>query len=287
MNQAERKLKKALTELLLGLDSRARIESDPIRFPKRYHEIDDQELVALLSASLSYGRVSAIGKTIESILPHLGEHPAQSARHDALLIEAGHEAPRRFKGFVYRFTREPDLERLWKAAGRILLKYPHLGDCLRAHDDPSSPHLLVAYQGFYDEMIAETARFQESKGFHHLFSNPRRGSALKRINMWLRWLVRGPDQIDLGLWSDLGAERLIIPLDVHIYKLSHALGLSTRKSADLKTAMEITYRLQRLAPKDPIQFDFALAHLGISGQCRGYRIEEICSYCPLKQICTL
>ena len=105
--------------------------------------------------------------------------------------------------------------------------------------------------------------------------------------MWLRWIVRGPDEVDLGLCAELKASRLIIPLDVHIYKLSHALGLTQRRSADLKTALEITERLRRLAPNDPIRYDFALAHLGISGECRGYRLIEICSTCPLEKLCSL
>ena len=105
--------------------------------------------------------------------------------------------------------------------------------------------------------------------------------------MWLRWMVRGPDAVDIGIWRDLDASKLVLPLDVHTFRLSAALGLTTRRSADLKAAIEVTSHLKSLCPQDPISYDFALAHLGISGACRGYKVSEVCAECPLNELCTL
>ena len=146
---------------------------------------------------------------------------------------------------------------------------------------------MRAYQSLHDQLQVMSAGLEGGRGFSHLLSDPRRGSALKRVNMWLRWLVRGPDGVDLGLWRDLGPERLILPLDVHTFRLSGALGLTTRRSADLKAAIEITEHLRFLRPSDPIGYDFALAHLGISGACKGHRVVNVCEQCPLDTLCTL
>ena len=97
----------------------------------------------------------------------------------------------------------------------------------------------------------------------------------------------GPDQVDLGLWTSLGPHRLIIPLDVHVFRLSSALALTNRRTADLKSALEITRKLQSFDALDPIKYDFALAHLGISGACKGFRVSEICQHCPLDRLCSL
>lgn len=276
-----------LEELESRVDFAARVASDPIRFPHRFTDLLDQELVSLLAALLAYGRVSAIGEAIERALGPLGDRPAQLALSDALARRAGETPPPRFEGFIYRFTRGPDLDKLWAGLGELIARHGSIGAAMRAHNDPNAETLIPTYQGFYDELIEASAPLTGGRGFDHLFSNPRRGSALKRINMWLRWLVRGPDEVDLGLWSDLNPARLLLPLDVHTFRLCGALGLTARRSANLKTALEVSAQLKRLSPEDPIRYDFALAHLGISGACKGYRVPEICAQCALNPQCAL
>ena len=277
----------ALDELLSQIDYDERVAADPIRFPKRYQNLQDQELVALFSALLAYGRVKSIGECLERLFENLGESPASLAITDAQNYRLnGHFEPR-FPNFVYRFTRENDLNKLWIAVGELFIRYGSLGRCFMSHDQIEDPNLISAYQGFYNEINHYSKDLIGGRGFNHLVSDPKKGSALKRINMFLRWMVRGPDQVDLGLWSDLGPHRLIIPLDVHVFRLSSALALTQRKTPDLKTALEITKKLQEFDPIDPIKYDFAIAHLGISGACKGYRILDICQQCPLNQLCTL
>ena len=282
-----RTTKAALDELLEQINYQERIAADPIRFPKRYHEQQDQEIVALLSALLAYGRVKSIGECLEKLFDGLGESPANLAIFDAEQYRKNGYLNRRFPNFIYRFTREEDLNKLWLALGEILNRYQSLGHCFTSHDQLEDPSLMSAYQGFYNEINQHSKSLKGGRGFNHLVSDPKKKSALKRINMFLRWMVRGPDQVDLGLWSNLGAHRLIIPLDVHVFRLSSALALTNRRTADLKAALEITQQLQSFDTIDPIKYDFALAHLGISGACKGFRVSEICQRCPLDGLCSL
>ena len=105
--------------------------------------------------------------------------------------------------------------------------------------------------------------------------------------MLLRWMVRGPDTVDFGDWAALGTERLTIPLDTHVHRIGRYLGLTKRRSPDWKTAQEITGVLRTFDAKDPLRYDFALAHLGISGRCPTYRVPDICSSCRLNAVCQL
>jgi len=117
-------------------------------------------------------------------------------------------------------------------------------------------------------------------GMTQFFPSPAKGSACKRINLFLRWMVRDKD-IDFGLWRSIPANRLVIPLDIHIARISRCLGFTKRASADWKAAIEITEALKKLDPADPLKYDFALCHHGISGVCRG-RNNPGCRDCALK-----
>jgi hypothetical protein len=115
-------------------------------------------------------------------------------------------------------------------------------------------------------------------GFLQFLPSPRGSSPCKRINMFLRWMVRDAD-VDFGLWRGVLKDDLIIPLDVHIQRIARCLGFTNRKSNDWKAAQEITASLRRLDAKDPLKYDFALAHHGISGRCRAIRDAAECAGC--------
>jgi uncharacterized protein (TIGR02757 family) len=106
----------------------------------------------------------------------------------------------------------------------------------------------------------------------------KKGSACKRLNLFLRWMVRDRD-IDTGVWNEVLPSQLIIPLDTHIARISRCLGLTTRTSSDWKTAKEVTRSLKRYDPHDPLKYDFALCHQGISGLCKGKGVIKICKNC--------
>ena len=103
--------------------------------------------------------------------------------------------------------------------------------------------------------------------------------------MLLRWMVRSHTP-DIGVWA-LPQNKLIIPLDTHIHRIAGFVGLTRRNDGSWKTAIEITRNLKKLDPGDPVRFDFVLAHLGISGNCKGRRINEICTACTLLPVCKI
>lgn len=291
-------LKERLDALCLERDPARALRVDPIRFPRSYASEADQEVVAILAALLAYGRVSAIGGAVSWVTERLGPSPAESLRRDTPAA-----AGERFEGFVYRFTRGPDLARVWLGLGDIARERGGVGEALRGWEREegwgASPHLLPHLTRLHDEVLARGARHLEAltpgarasveggTGLAHLWSNPRGGSALKRLNMLTRWLARGPDEVDLGLWRDLGPHRLTMPLDAHVFRAARALSLTRRPSPSWSAAREVTAHLALLCPEDPLRYDFALAHLGISGDCLGYREASVCARCPLEPLCGL
>src|SRR5206468_2700129 len=122
------------------------------------------------------------------------------------------------------------------------------------------------------------------RGLHHLLPAVG-GGAAKRLNLYLRWMVRGPDAVDFWIWKRVRAAQLVIPLDTHIHRMARHLGLTGRKSADWKTAEEITAGLRALDPADPVRYDFALCHFGMSGACPLKPRRETCSSCALLGAC--
>lgn len=270
-----------LDAFLATFDYAAHRARDPVAFVWRFTDPLDQELVAVFAACLAYGRVTSIATGLEDVLRRMGPRPAAAAAGDD---EAAARA--RFDGFVYRMTRGVDLTRIWRGIATLQARHGSLGAALAAHD-PGGPDLRAALAGWRAALLAPTAHFPARRSFQHFFSDPLKGSPIKRINLLLRWMVRGPDGVDLGLWRELGTHRLVMPLDTHVHRISRYLGLTDRKSADWRTAAQITAALRRFDPVDPLRYDFALAHLGISGACPARREIEICRTCPIEAICTL
>jgi uncharacterized protein (TIGR02757 family) len=276
-------LKETLDAFLAQVDFTTLVKSDPIVLPRRWPAGPDRELAALIAASLSYGRADLIARALREMVQRMGPTPAKSA-----MAETPTQARARFHGFVYRVTRGVDLARLWSGAGTLLRQYGTLGRAFGALDRTEETDLRMAIAGFRRAIHAATeADFVPRRGFLHLLANPAGQSALKRWCMFLRWMVRGPDAIDFGDWAPLGTHRLTMPLDTHVHRLGRYLGLTQRNGAQWRTAVEITDRLRILEPVDPLRYDFALAHMGISGQCPTHRVESICRTCPIQRVCRL
>jgi len=280
MSPAQEHLKARL-DALANQDPAERLTTDPIAFVYRYSAPEDREIVAFFAALLSYGRVDLIGRALTAVLPLLGPTPAASAASEDLA--AGRV---RFDGFVYRLTRGEDLARLWAGLGHLRRQYGSLLAAFQA-GDTGIGDLRPALMHFHRAVQAVSADAPPRQAFRHLFPDPGGPSACKRLHMLLRWLVRGPDAIDLGLWRVLDPARLTMPLDTHVHRIGRYLGLTARTQADGRTAAEITQALRQLDPSDPLRYDFALAHLGISGACPSRRVEAICQACPLETLCRL
>lgn len=277
-------LRPALDALLAATDAPARMRGDPVELPHRYSDPRDVEVAALLCAALAYGRVDLFKPRLVTLLDALGPAPAAVAMKSTPV-----ELLRRAKGFSYRMTDARDVACLLQGAGTILREHGTLGACFSAHYRKAGS-VRAALGAFVGELCAPdftaiTGQPGPTRRLKHLLPHPDRGSACKRLNLFLRWMVRGPDGVDFGLWRDVPAAALVVPLDTHVHRIGRFIGLTRRKDLSWKTAEDLTRRLRLLDPADPVRYDFALSHLGISGTCAARKDARRCAGCPLKPIC--
>jgi uncharacterized protein (TIGR02757 family) len=277
-------LRPALDALLAGTNTAERMRGDPVELPHRYSDPGDVEVSALLCAALAYGRVDLFKPRLRALLDALGPSPAEVARSSS-----AQELLRRASGFSYRMTDARDVACLLLGAGSILRRHGSLGACFAGHYRRLAT-VRGALGAFIDDLCAPdfraiTGQRGPTRRLKHLLPHPDRGSACKRLNLFLRWMVRGPDGVDFGLWREVPARELVVPLDTHVHRIGRFIGLTRRKDLSWKTAEDVTRRLRMLDAEDPVRYDFALSHLGISGTCAARKDARRCAGCPLKPIC--
>ena len=280
-------LKELLELQLTAFDHRRCLASDPLSMVRRYRDRRDREIVGVLASSLAYGRVAQILKSIESVLALIGPSPRE-------FVEGfrAREACALFRGFRHRFNRGEDLGCLFFYLHQVYREHATLEDFFLTGAHESGPHVGPALAAYTGRMLAldhrpfyPGAALPPRAGVRFFFPSPRGGSACKRLNLFLRWMVRGPDKLDLGLWTRVSPSRLVIPLDTHIHRLARLLGLTQRAGAGWRTALEVTAALARLHPPDPLRYDFALCHMGIQELCPSRRNPEKCGACALRPAC--
>ena len=278
------RLRAPLERLYREFDWSARIDRDAIRFPRRYVDPADREVVALLTACLAYGRVDLFGPWIDWVLARMGPSP-----HRFVLGFDPEKDGKRFEGFHYRFNRPRDLAAFCLACQRILLQHGSLRQYFASgysEEDPDvGPALERFARGFLNQDLRPIfPRGRLSRGYRHLFPLPSRGGPCKRLHLFLRWMVRR-EPPDFGLWPEISPAKLLIPVDTHVENMSRAVGLTRRKSRNWRMATEITGRLRALDPADPVKYDFALCHKRMSGDCRDRRHPVVCAPCGLRPVC--
>ena len=261
------------------------LKNDPLSRCRRYTAPEDREVAALIASSFAYGNVRVILKSLDGIFGELGASPRRAVeRFDP------REGLRRFAGFRHRFNDARDLCALLLALRRMIETAGSIeGFFLGSR--PASPDigdLLAAFSRRVLDLdyrpLSGRKGMPPGSSFPFLFPSPASGSACKRLCMFLRWVVRPDDGIDLGLWSGISPAQLVIPVDSHIRRIGRALDLTGRNQPDWRMAREITARLRKLDPDDPVKYDFALCHLGISEGCDG-RSQEPCGRCPVAPAC--
>jgi uncharacterized protein (TIGR02757 family) len=241
-------------EILDGLyeryNRRELVHPDPLEFLYEYDDPADREIVALVASSLAYGRVAQILRSIRIVLERIGG----PARFVATV--SADKMRRTLSGFKHRFATGDEVAGLLYAAGRVIAECGSLEKAFLASLSPTDSNVVAAVTAF-------SAGLRAAAGFDsHLLPCPSRGSACKRLHLFMRWLVR-EDDVDPGGWGDVSPSLLVVPVDVHMHRICTALGLTARKSADLRTAVEITEAFKRFQPEDPVKYDFALTRLGI------------------------
>jgi uncharacterized protein (TIGR02757 family) len=261
-----------------GFDARAALATDPLRFAHRFAAPDDRALVALLAALMAFGRVATIGQKLEDLLARLGSSPAEVVRTDdrAALRE-------RLRGFKHRTFRGADVADLLFALGENLRRDGRVLAALEREWELRRD-LRAALSAWVAGLRAAAWPGGSDRAQRHLLPDPSGPSASKRLMLFLRWVVRR-EGVDLGL-STIPTSALIIPVDVHVHRIARNLGLTARADASWRTAEEITTALRGLSADDPVRYDFALCHLGISGRCPSSReLPERCEGCALQTVC--
>jgi uncharacterized protein (TIGR02757 family) len=270
---ARRRLKHCLDKIYARYNRRELIPPDPLQFVYRYSDRADREIAGFLAAVLAYGRVQQIEKSVERLLGRMGPHPAA-------FVRAFNGSKRRaLADFRHRFNSGDDV------ADLLVLLQKVLADCgsLEAYFTRgfSARHATIApaLAGFCDSLLAEHARRNRGvipPGLKYLLSSPTGKSACKRLNLFLRWMVRS-DAVDPGLWKSVPAAKLLVPLDVHMSRISFALNLCKPQNISLRTAIEVTEAFGCIYPDDPVRYDFALCRAGMLNDDQAcLELERIC-----------
>jgi uncharacterized protein (TIGR02757 family) len=266
--------------------SQQHLANDPLSFCHSYSQPADQEVVALIAAVFAYGSVKVIKGSLSRIFNIMGDSPAgfidrfDPGKHRRLCA-----------GFKHRFNNEDDLAALFWAIrlmrqqqGSIESFFSQFHPFNSSTVEQAVNGFCAAVLGFDYSPVFDNKGLPKSSSFRFLFPAPAGGSACKRLCMFLRWMVRPADGIDLGLWKTVRPDQLIIPVDRHIERIGQMLGLTSRHTPDWRMACEITEALRQLDPDDPVKYDFSLCHLGISEGCTG-RMNSSCLTCPVSRLC--
>jgi uncharacterized protein (TIGR02757 family) len=275
------RIKRALERVRAREDLAARRDADPVAFVHRYRDKEDQELVALVAASCAFGNVKAIRNKLEDLFARLGPAPARTCDDEACVREA-------LRGWVHRVYRGDDVARLLVGARKVQVAHGSLGARF-ARDLAAAGDVREALARFCDAIRA-AGRFDEAKrkkqgGLAHLLPDPRGQSASKRLFLFLRWMVRPADGIDLGLWPEVSPEILLVPVDTHIHKLATNLGICSSKSLSYRASIEITRALRVFDARDPVKYDFSLCHMGMLQRCPSRRDPKRCEGCGVMPVC--
>lgn len=257
-------LRECLESLYRAWNRRRYVHPDPLETLYAYPDAGDQEIVGLVAATLAYGRVTQILAAIGKVLAVLGPSPAAFLRETS-----ARSLSRSFRGFRHRFTSGAELGSLLIAVKRAVADHGSLEQLFRAGFSPGDATVLPALAAFVAALRGLAPRPCSS-----LLSSPDDGSACKRLNLYVRWMIRR-DAVDPGPWRGIPAAKLVVPLDTHLFRAGRALGLTSRGGADLATALEITRGFARVAPRDPVRYDFALTRLGIRPECRDTPLADL------------
>jgi uncharacterized protein (TIGR02757 family) len=244
-------LKRFLDECYACYNRREFLHTDPVSIVHEFSDRRDQEIVGLLVSCLAYGRVEMIKRSCRNLLERMEGEPFGFVSR---VSESGIRSAMR--GFKHRFTTDADIVRLILGVKRVLRAHETLERCFAAHLC-ASDETVVAALGAFVEAIGGTP-----EGIPHALASPARGSACKRLLLYVRWMAR-EDEIDVGAWRSVSPRLLIVPLDVHMARVCVSLGLTKRRQADMRTALEVTRAFSRVCPDDPTRYDFALTRLSM------------------------
>jgi len=243
----KKELKEYLDNLVIKYETSDFIINDPIQFPHRFKKKQDIEISALIASSLAFGKREKIIEAVEKIHQIMENEPHNFCQNYT-------PSDRKiFENFKYRYIDGSNIADVFEGLAKVLKNFYSLEEIFLKHHNSDHQNVKEGLIGFVGEIITCG---------NYLLPCPSKKSACKRLNLFLKWMVRKPP-VDLGIWQNIDASKLIIPLDVHVAKVSRNLGILKRNPNDWQSAYEITQMLKEFDPKDPTKYDFALFGAGI------------------------
>lgn len=257
---------------------------DPIQIVRRYPRLDDREVVGFIAAGLAFGRVASVMNSVEAVCRAMGPAPAQFVR----TFDPAKDSDD-LRRIVHRWTRGRDLVALIWILRKLIEEHGSLERSFAAGLNAASPDVSDAIEAWSSRARAidlkpAYGRVPRAPGVYYFFARPSTGSACKRINLFLRWMVR-QDSVDPGGWTSVPARQLVVPLDTHTIRIGCCLRLTKRASPGWKMAADITASLRKIDPDDPVRYDFSLCHLSMMGGC-GNGQKKRDRDCPLRGACS-
>ena len=237
-------MKNKLDELVKKYETSEFIKSDPIRIPHRYKNKRDIEISAFISSLFAFGKREQFLKKLEELFS-LCDTP------EGLIYDY---KKYNLDNFLYRFIKSNDLQELLSILNKLYFCDKSSLEELFSNENN---RLKCATDYFY-----RNCNCSSSHGFCFMFARPEKRGAMKRLNLFLRWLVRD-GCVDLGIWKNIKKSELVIPLDTHVARLSRKFGLLKRNANDYKAVIELTEKLKEFDENDPVKYDFALFGLGV------------------------
>lgn len=259
--------------------------SDPVHRVRPFKTVGDREVAGFCAGALAFGRVASVLNSIDALFGVMGPAPAAFVRS----FDPGAPHPE-LRAIVHRWTRGVDLVALLWILRQMLERSGSLEGFFLDGDRVGHDDIGPALDSFSSRAMALDTRraygraARRGPGVGYFFPRPSGGSACKRLNLFLRWMVRS-DEVDLGVWTRAPLRsRLIVPLDTHVIRLGRCLRLTRYVSPGWKMAADITAALRKLDPDDPVRFDFSLCHIGMMNAC-GFGRKQGDTQCPLKGLC--
>ena len=234
---------------------KSKLEPDPLQFLHLFEDELDIEVMGFVASVFAYGNVKQIIATLNKFVEVSSGKP-----YDFIYSFSEKTKP----GIAHRFYTKRDVIHLFLSLNKTYKSFGSLKSLFLSfynQDEVNLKNSVTKFSNYFLDEISKRKRLM-TNGIKFMFPLPERGSACKRINLFLRWMIR-KDELDFGIWDEIPPSKLIIPVDTHVARICRSLGLTNRKIPDWKMAEEITENLKKYDHMDPVKYDFAICHIGM------------------------
>ena len=234
---------------------KTKLEPDPLQFLHLFNEELDIEVMGFIASIFAYGNVKQIITTLNKFVEVSKEKPYDFIRtfNEKTKPEISH-----------RFYTKRDVIHLFLVLNKTYESFGSLKNLFLSFYNPDEINLKSSITKFSNYFLNEISKRKRimTRGIKFMFPLPEKGSACKRMNLFLRWMIR-KDELDFGIWNEIPSSKLVIPVDTHVARICQSLRLTNRKIPGWKMAEEITEKLKKYDPIDPVKYDFAICHIGM------------------------